>query len=58
MTRSEGEPFKLYMRFVRVKGSVFKKDEIQVPISASALKHMKEIADHSRKRIIPQISRI
>ena len=58
MTRSEKEPFRLYMRIVRLKGVPFSSEEIQVPIPPHALAHVKEIAEHSRKRVIPQVSRI
>ena len=58
MTRSEKEPFRLYMRIVRLKGVPFSSEEIQVPIPPHSLAHVKEIAEHSRKRVIPQISRI
>jgi len=58
MTRSEEKPFRLYMNIVRMKGVPFLKEEIQVPIPAQALVYMKEIADHNRKRIIPQVSKI
>ncbi len=57
-TRSEKEPFRLYMRVVRMKGVPFLDEEIQVPIPPKSLAHVKEIAEHSRKRVIPQISRI
>jgi KaiC/GvpD/RAD55 family RecA-like ATPase len=58
MTRSEKEPFRLYMRIVRLKDVPFSADEIQVPIPQDALTHVKEIAEHSRKRVIPLISKI
>ncbi len=58
MTRSEGSPLRLYMRIVRMKGVPFSKDEIQVPIPAESLAHMRQIAEHSRRRVIPEISRI
>lgn len=58
MTRSEKKPFSLYMQIIRVKDAPFSKEEVPVPISPKALMHIKEIADHSRKRIIPQVSKI
>lgn len=58
MTRSEKGPFRLYMRIVRMKDAPFSAEEIQVPIPQDALAHVKEIAEHSRKRVIPQISKI
>jgi KaiC/GvpD/RAD55 family RecA-like ATPase len=58
MTRSEKEPFRLYLRIVRMKDVPFSNEEIQVPIGADSLAHVKEIAEHSRKRVIPLISEI
>lgn len=55
---SEKEPFRLYMRIVRMKGVPFDGKEIQVPIPPNALSQVKEIAEHSRKRVIPQISKL
>jgi KaiC/GvpD/RAD55 family RecA-like ATPase len=58
MTRSEKGPFRLYMRIVRLKDALCSTEEIQVPIPQDALTHVKEIAEHSRKRVIPLISEI
>ncbi len=58
MTRSEKEPFRLYMQVVRMKGQSFPTKEIQVPIPQHSLTDVREIAEHSRKRVIPQISKI
>ena len=58
MTRSEKGPFRLYMHIVRMKDAPFSSAEIQVPIPQDALTHVKEIAEHSRKRVIPLISKI
>ena len=58
MTRSEKKPFRLYMQIVRIKDVAFSNEEVPVPISPKALLHVKEIADHSRMRIIPQVSKI
>jgi KaiC/GvpD/RAD55 family RecA-like ATPase len=58
MTRSEQQPFRLYMQIVRMKDVPFLGEEIQVPIPPGSLAQVKEIAEHSRKRVIPQISRI
>jgi KaiC/GvpD/RAD55 family RecA-like ATPase len=58
MTRGEEQPFRLYMQIVRMKDVPFLGEEIQVPIPPGSLAHIKEIAEHSRKRVIPQISRI
>lgn len=58
MTRSTRSPFQLYMQIERVKGAPFVPDEIKVPFSADLLTDVKEIADHSRKRVIPLVSKL
>jgi len=58
MTRSEKEPFRLFLRIVRMKDIRFSGEEIQVPIDPKSLANVKDIAEHSRKRVIPQISEI
>jgi len=58
MTRSEKEPFRLYLRVVRAKGVPFVNEEIEVPIPPGVLLEVKEVADHSRKRVVPQVSRL
>lgn len=58
MTRSEKPPFRLFMQIERIKNAPFSTEEIEVPIEAKTLHNVKEIADHSRKRVIPQISKL
>jgi KaiC/GvpD/RAD55 family RecA-like ATPase len=58
MSRSEKKPFRLYMRILRMKDVPFVSDEILVPIPPGALSDVKEVAEHSRKRVIPLISNI
>lgn len=58
MTRSTKSPFQLYMQIERIKGASFVSDEIQVPFSADVLMDVKEVADHSRKRVIPLVSKL
>lgn len=58
MTRSTKSPFQLFMKIERIKGAPFVTDEIQVPFSADLLTDVKEIADHSRKRVIPLVSKL
>lgn len=58
MTRGEKQPFRLYMKIDRIKGAKFFRDEIQVPFSEEQLMNTKEIAEHSRKKVIPLISRL
>jgi KaiC/GvpD/RAD55 family RecA-like ATPase len=57
-TRSEKEPFRLYMKILRMKGVPFSDEEIQVPIDPKSLSHVKKVADHSRSRVIPAISEL
>jgi KaiC/GvpD/RAD55 family RecA-like ATPase len=58
MTRSTKKPFRLYLQIMRVTGAPFHSAEIQVPIAADVLTDVKEIADHSRKRVIPLVSKL
>jgi KaiC/GvpD/RAD55 family RecA-like ATPase len=58
MTRSTKKPFRLYLQIMRVTGAPFHSEEIQVPIAADVLTDVKEIADHSRKRVIPLVSKL
>lgn len=56
-TRME-KPMKLLFRISRMKGVGFSGEEINVPISQEVLMEIKEIADATRKRIIPELSEI
>jgi KaiC/GvpD/RAD55 family RecA-like ATPase len=58
MTRSTKSPFQLHMQIERIKGVPFVSGEIPVPFSASVLTDVKAIADHSRKRVIPLVSKL
>jgi KaiC/GvpD/RAD55 family RecA-like ATPase len=58
MSRSEKNPFRLFMHIVRLKGAPFLTDEVTVLIPPEALADVKEVAEHSRKRVIPLISKI
>lgn len=58
MTRSTKKPFRLFMQIERMQGVSFIADEIEVPITAKTLLNVKEIADHSRQRVIPLISKL
>jgi len=58
MTRSEKEPFRLFVRVVRMQDGPFVSEEVQAAIPAQSLAHVKDVAEHSRKRVIPQISKI
>ena len=58
ISRSTKEPFRLYMQINRIDGEEFISDEIEVPFSANALLDVKEVADHSRKKVIPLVSKL
>ncbi|MCK4785009.1 MAG: hypothetical protein KAV87_14755 [Desulfobacteraceae bacterium] len=58
MTRSAKSPFRLYIQVVRSKGNAHSSDEIEVPFSAELLTDVKEIADHSRRKVIPLVSKL
>jgi KaiC/GvpD/RAD55 family RecA-like ATPase len=55
---SARRPFRLFMRVARVKDLPFVPDEIEVPFSSELLEDVKEVADHSRLRVIPQIQKL
>jgi KaiC/GvpD/RAD55 family RecA-like ATPase len=56
VARSTRHPFRLFLRIERMRGVPFVPDEVEVPIAADALKELKEMADYSRRRVIPQVS--
>ncbi len=58
MSRSEPDPFRLFISVSRVKDSHFISDEIEVPFRSDLLEDVKEVADHSRKIVIPGIRKI
>ncbi len=58
VSRSSKAPFRLFLRVERMQGVVFSPEEIEAPITAETLEDVKVVADHSRKRVIPLISRI
>lgn len=55
---SEKNPFKLFMAIERIKKGDFLSKTIQIPVSADTLNYIKKLAEHSRKRVIPIISKI
>lgn len=58
LTHSTKAPFKLYMKIERIIDSDFVSEEIEVPFPSEVLMDVKEVADHSRKRVIPQVSEL
>jgi KaiC/GvpD/RAD55 family RecA-like ATPase len=57
-SRSEKDPFRLYMHLSRVKDTPFRPEEIEVPIDSAMLEEVKEVADHTRLRVIPLIRKL
>jgi KaiC/GvpD/RAD55 family RecA-like ATPase len=55
VSHNEKEPFRLYMRIERLKAGHFEHNEIQIPVSADTLNHIKEMANHSRAHVLPAI---
>ncbi len=58
ITRSDPVTHKLYLQIGRMKNVPFINDETEVPFSPEIIVDIKEIADRSRKRIIPLISKL
>lgn len=58
VSRSEKEPFRLFMTIERMKTGTFEQQEIQIPVSAETLNHIKQIAHHSRGKVLPSIMKI
>lgn len=54
-SRSEKEPFRLYMTIKRLKAGHFDHNEIQIPVSADTLNYIKEMANHSRSQVLQAI---
>ena len=55
VSRSEKEPFRLFMKILRLKEVPFNTEEKQVPISPEILNQIKAMADHSRGKVLPAI---
>jgi len=58
VSRAEKEPFRLFIKVLRMKDMQYDSTEVLVPISPKMLNHIKKIADHSRSIVIPAISKI
>lgn len=56
-TRME-KPMRLFFRIARMKDVKFVSDEVEVPVSKEALMEVKNIAEATRNRIIPELSKI
>jgi KaiC/GvpD/RAD55 family RecA-like ATPase len=57
MTRSEKDPMRLYLQIRRMVVAAVT-EEAPVPIPSGALEEVKAVAHHSRRRVIPQISKL
>jgi len=55
LSRSEKKPFRLFMNILKIRDKKYDSAEIQVPISLKTFDHIKEIAEHSRSKVIPAI---
>ena len=58
ITHSEENPFRLFIKVLKIKNVNYNSIEVQVPISPEILKHIKIIAEHNRAKVIPAISKI
>lgn len=56
--RGERATRKLYLTIHRMKDVLFLSDEVEAPISPKSLVQLKEIADQSRKRIVPLVAKL
>lgn len=56
-TRME-KPMRLFFRISKMKGVSFSREEVNVPISREAFMEIKDIAEATRKRIIPEMMKI
>jgi KaiC/GvpD/RAD55 family RecA-like ATPase len=57
-SRSLKGPFRLFIQILRMKNTAFLSEEVEFPLAPEELEEVKEIADHSRKRVIPLIAEI
>lgn len=58
MSHKPEDVFELFMRIERMKDLRFSDEEIRIPIPSSELSSMREVAEHSRKRVIPELSQL
>ena len=56
-TRME-KPMRLFFKILKMKEVKFSREEVEVPISREALTEIKDVAETTRKRIIPEIVKI
>ena len=53
-----GESMKIFLKISKMKGVKFSNREAEVPISKEVLSEVKEIAESTRRRIIPEVAKI
>lgn len=58
MVRMDSETNSIFLQAIRMKEVPFLEKEIEMPISKKDIKLLKEIADKSRKRVIPLVSKL
>lgn len=58
MTRSEDQPFRLFIKFMRVKNADFINEEVPVPFAEDVLMDTKIIAEQSRKKVIKLVAKL
>ncbi len=56
-TRMEKQ-MRLFFTISKMKGVKFSREEIEVPISQDVLNEIKDVAETTRKRVIPEMRRI
>jgi len=56
--RSDRATRKLYLTIHRMKDVPFFSEEIEVPIAPKSLSELKQVADQSRKRIVPLVAKL
>jgi len=54
-SHSKKDPFRLFMKVLKIGGVPYDSPETQVPISPDILSHIKEMANHSRSKVLPAI---
>ena len=54
-SKSKKEPFRLFMKVLKIGGVPYELSEVKVPISPEILTHIKEMADHSRGKVLQAI---
>ena len=56
ISHSTRNPFRLFVRVVRMKGVRFRPDPVEIPLSPETLAEVTAVADRSRRRVLSLIS--